>query len=76
MEGITRLEKPPLGVVPRWHHEEMRVWAICDAIIRYKAAGHPILVEWLDELAHLCGTHDWQKELKSTCRERRESKAV
>lgn len=40
----------PLGVIPRWRHNERRAADILNAMLRYVDAGTPIPREWLDEL--------------------------
>lgn len=45
--------KPPLGVKPRFIHEEMREQELADAIVRYKEAGLKIAIEWVKEYNEL-----------------------
>lgn len=46
-------EKPPLGVVPRWLHEEQRADALMGAMVRYYKAGIEYPVEWHHEYNEL-----------------------
>ena len=41
----AKIEKPPLGIAPRWKVEEDRLWEIAAAVERYKEAGVEIPVE-------------------------------
>jgi hypothetical protein len=43
------VEMPPLGLMPRAHHENIRRCTIIEAIKRFTAAGKPIPPEWLEE---------------------------
>lgn len=52
-------EKPPIGLKPRKLHDEERIKAICEAVIRYASNGQLPDKEWIDELADLIeGLHD------------------
>ena len=48
--GTAKHTKPPLGLVPRFIHDEARVKEIIEAIGRYNEVGKPVPVEWLNEL--------------------------
>ncbi|WP_157645659.1 hypothetical protein [Burkholderia ubonensis] len=43
--------KPPLGLVPKYIHDERRMKEILGAIERYSDAGLPVPVEWVQELS-------------------------
>lgn len=45
-----RLQKPPLGLVPRFIRDEERAREILEAIGRYNDAGEPVPVNWIWEL--------------------------
>ena len=45
--------KPPIGLKPRWLHDEQRAADIRDAVKRYAATGKDIPQEWLDEHSEL-----------------------
>lgn len=45
--------KPPIGIMPRWLHEEIRICRLKDAIDRYNAAGLKVPAEWKEELRDL-----------------------
>ena len=45
--------KPPIGIMPRWLHDEKRAMEIKEAIRRYQAADYPIPIEWVEELKDL-----------------------
>jgi len=40
---------PPLGVKPRWLHEEDRLRELHEAMMRHKDAGEPIPRDWITE---------------------------
>jgi hypothetical protein len=44
-----KTKKPPIGLKPRWLHDEQRAADIRDAVRRYAAAGKDIPQECLDE---------------------------
>lgn len=46
----TAKHTKPLGLEPRWLHDEMRVKEIAEAIMRYNEVGKPVPQEWLEEL--------------------------
>ncbi|WP_250538802.1 MULTISPECIES: hypothetical protein [unclassified Caballeronia] len=48
-----RERKPPLGLVPKYIHDERRLKEILGAIERYSEAQLLIPVEWVTELAGL-----------------------
>ena len=50
-------EKPPLGVMPRWQHDELRQEALFLACERYNDAHKTIPVEWLREYVELAIAH-------------------
>lgn len=52
-EPHVPVEKPPLGLMPRWRHEELRIKDICDAMNRYADKAKLIPEEWKDELRDL-----------------------
>lgn len=45
--------KPPLGVMPRFLHDELRMKDLTDAIRRYIEAGLAYPIEWEQELHEL-----------------------
>ena len=53
MSPVNKGEKPPIGIKPRYIHDEERKQEIMDAMVRYSNAFKPIPVEWLDELKDL-----------------------
>lgn len=46
-------EMPPLGLIPKWLHREMRVKDIKGAISRYLHHDKPIPKEWIEEYNEL-----------------------
>lgn len=44
---------PPLGLMPKWLHDERRMREILDAMERYATAQMPAPVEWISELRDL-----------------------
>lgn len=53
MSPVNGGERPPIGIKPRYIHDEERKQEIMDAMVRYSNAFKPIPVEWLDELRDL-----------------------
>lgn len=47
------IEQPPLGVKPRFIHDEQRLMELHGAIARYLKHGLPILIEWVEEYNEL-----------------------
>ncbi len=48
-----KLKKPPIGIIPKYIHDEHRFVALNDAIIRYLDAKLSVPQEWYDEAAQL-----------------------
>ena len=48
-------EKPPLGIMPKWLHDEKRMYEIIKAVARYGEANMPVPFEWMEELESLIG---------------------
>jgi len=46
---VSDLDKPPLGLMPRYIHNEKRLEDIKNAISRYSDAGREIPREWIEE---------------------------
>ena len=44
------IKRPPLGIVPRYIHDEQRAREIISGILRFMDAGWPVPREWLEEL--------------------------
>ncbi len=55
-------KKPPLGVKPRWLHDEQRLQDLGGAIYRYLSDKMPIQTEWIEEyneiLKRMEGKHE------------------
>lgn len=49
--------KPPIGVMPRWLHEQQRALEVMQAIWRYIEAGAPIPDEWMAEFTDYVRVH-------------------
>lgn len=47
------VERPPLGLRPKYIHTKCRISEIGAAIERYMEAGYPIPVEWMTEYNEL-----------------------
>lgn len=52
-DAMIESEAPPLGIVPRWLHEENRAKALGAAFGRYSAKNMQIPVEWVHEYNEL-----------------------
>lgn len=50
---MDKIEKPPIGLEPRWAHDGRRKVAILEAMERYAKAKLPIPLEWIEELEDL-----------------------
>ena len=55
------LEKPPLGLIPKYVHDQERAVEIFDAMYRYSAHDKPIPIEWIVELQDLY-QEEWKGE--------------
>lgn len=53
MGAETKVERPPLGLIPRWVKDEQRYIEVCAAISRYYNAGKKIPIEWIEEYNEL-----------------------
>lgn len=51
--SLSKLERPPLGLKPRWLHEEHRIQEIEAAMVRYSTEEKEIPKEWKEELLQL-----------------------
>ena len=51
--GYTPTEKHPIGLKPKWLHDQQRQIEIMDAMMRYLKANKKIPQEWMDELYKL-----------------------
>lgn len=47
--GMKPTKQPPLGLMPKWLHDEMRLRELCEAIARRYDAGFEIPIEWVEE---------------------------
>ena len=43
------MNKPPIGIEPKYIHDEFRLSNLNACIVRYIEAGYPIKVEWVEE---------------------------
>lgn len=57
-------QKPPLGVMPRRRHEELRKEHLKDAILRYVAVEKRYPVEWVHELNELTASLSRRNQMK------------
>lgn len=48
-----KYKKPPLGVKPRWLHDEERLKDLGGAIYRYLNEQYPITLDWIKEYNEL-----------------------
>lgn len=53
IKNVEIIEKPPLGLVPKWVRQEQRCSEIREAIDRYTDASKPIPIEWIEEYNEL-----------------------
>jgi hypothetical protein len=47
------IQKPPLGVPPKWLRQEQRLEELCEAVIRYQQDNLRIPDDWLEEIRDL-----------------------
>ena len=47
------MKKPPLGVTPRYIHDERRRLGLMDAIVNYMDADEQVPLEWVEEYNEL-----------------------
>ncbi|MER0468115.1 hypothetical protein ABR330_15870 [Bacillus cabrialesii subsp. cabrialesii] len=45
----SQIVEPPLGVIPKWLHDEHRIKDLKAAINRYLDNNHEVSAEWIDE---------------------------
>ena len=50
---MAELQKPPIGLKPRWIHDSERAKEILDAMARYTDANMSIPKKWITELQDL-----------------------
>jgi hypothetical protein len=48
-----RKERNPIGITPRYIHDELRCVSLVEAMMRYAHAGLRIPKDWIEELEHL-----------------------
>ena len=48
------MEKPPLGLTPKYIHDNMRISEIINAVYRYMDVRKEIPEEWIKEYNELC----------------------
>ena len=53
MKDTDIKKQPPVGLKPRWLHEEQRLKEVKEAILRYIDAGVAIPKEWMEEYEEL-----------------------
>lgn len=53
VENSEKTAKPPIGIIPRYLHDEERLHHIVDGINRYAEAHKDIPAEWVGELLEL-----------------------
>ena len=47
------MKRPPIGLKPKWLHDEQRLKDVRDAIVRYYNADMPIPIKWIEEYNEL-----------------------
>ena len=47
---MENIQKPPIGLIPRYIHDGKRIDEILNAIERYTDANMPIPKSWIEEL--------------------------
>lgn len=50
---MSEMQKPPIGLKPRWIHDSQRAKEILDAIERYTDSNMSIPKAWIEELKDL-----------------------
>lgn len=71
MPENLRVDKPPLGLIPRFIRDEQRLEEIDEAIARYMAADPPwpIPQEWMQERVEIKYSLHQREHEKACCRE-------
>jgi hypothetical protein len=54
--------KPPLGLMPKRCHDELRARDILQASLRYLESGYKIPISWIQELAALKSAVEYNKK--------------
>lgn len=49
------IQKPPLGVPPKWLRQEQRLEELCEAVVRYRRDSMAIPDDLLEEIRELAG---------------------
>jgi len=62
----AQVEKPPIGLRPRWIVQALRIREILEAMDRYNSVEKPIPQDWCDELNELFAA---QREADASKRE-------
>lgn len=57
----TTMQKPPLGLRPRFIIVEHRTLEILEAMIRYVQVGYQVPTEWREELNDLLDDDHWRR---------------
>ena len=57
----TTMQKPPLGLRPRFIVVEHRTLEILEAMIRYVQVGYQVPIEWREELNDLLDDDHWHR---------------
>jgi len=52
-DNIKKVEKPPIGLMPKYLHDAKRLMEIRKAIIRYHNAEMKIPIKWIEEYNEL-----------------------
>ena len=50
-------ERPPIGVRPRYVHDQSRLSELFQAVLRYMTSGCAIPQEWIEEIDELMGRY-------------------
>lgn len=53
IKDYSPAKKPPMGIMPKWRHDEMRLGSIIGAIERYIDAKCQVPLEWIEEYNQL-----------------------
>jgi hypothetical protein len=59
------VKPPPIGVTPRFIHDERRAAELMAAIVRFLESGQPVHVEWYDELVELLTRNRQHRNLRN-----------
>ena len=62
---MNKVIKPPLGIMPRWRHDELRGSEIIKALVRYDKVDMVIPPVWIEELNEINNRKIYYRDMKN-----------